>query len=129
MSLRIATVSIAILLCLGGAWMQLAPQAVADHSDGNMPYSVNYWVVEGTLAVCNNSTNVSANQLNSAIAGWNSGIGGAILVSSCTNWGVNITTVDDGGCGPAPALPKQRLGLCRLPKRRRHHANTASLEG
>lgn len=117
--------SLVFLLWLGGARVPSAPRAVADHADGNMPESVNYWVVGGTLAVCNSSTNVSTDQLNSAISSWNSGVGGAILVSGCTpTWGVNITTVTDGGCGPPPPYlvtiwacadyPTEPMGQLRL---------------
>jgi hypothetical protein len=30
-------------------------KALANHADGNMPWSVNYWIVEDQIRVCNQS--------------------------------------------------------------------------
>jgi hypothetical protein len=71
----------------------------ADHSDGNMPLSVNYWVVESQLRVCDHSSLITTTQLNNGLAYWNSGLGKTILVNSCTNYGVDLVDVPNGGCG------------------------------
>ena len=101
--LRLRLVVLQALLAVTAAlWVfhaNVAP-ARADHSDGNMPGEVNYWLVdEGELRVCDNSSLITTSQFNNGLAYWNDGLGWTMLVNSCTNFGVELIDVPNGACG------------------------------
>src|SRR3990172_9142761 len=86
----------------------------ADHSDGNMPGQVNYWLVQdGQLRVCDHSSLITTGQFNGGLAYWNSGIGATIAVSSCIDFGVELVDVPNGVvCGWRDAQHTIPVGAC-----------------
>lgn len=70
----------------------------ANHADGNMPWSVNYQIVENQLRVCDQSAGATAQQIDQAVAIWNSGLERTIASQSCDNAGVNVYDVAEGDC-------------------------------
>jgi len=86
-----------------------------DHFDGNMPNSVNYWIVEpDQIRVCDLGTLATTAQIDAALNIWNTGIGRspAIAVQSCANPGVEISDEVEGTC---PDSPLGEALACAIP--------------
>lgn len=69
------TGSLIAVFVLAAAFAFSGPtRATANHGDGNMPYSVNYQIVESQLRVCDQSA-ATSHQIDQALGIWNSGLG------------------------------------------------------
>lgn len=99
---HVTAVKLGILLLVVAG---ITPTAWADHADGNISQSVNYFAVNGgAVRVCDSSQYTSGPDLDGAMAAWNANVGKTVLVAGCTDPSINVMDVADGTCGGSSSV-------------------------